>query len=100
MPDKMETPTAKEYANLVRLLHQRYQDLGDTLARQAAWALEDAKQRAQEAKHVIEMYLATFAHWHVNRGDGTDACKACGLDLRDKIHGTTSYEAAKARSAK
>ena len=58
---------------------------------------EQAEKRAQESERDVKQYLATFAHWHVNRGDGTDACKACGLDLRDKIHSTTSYEAAKAR---
>ena len=25
-------------------------------------------------------------HSHVNLGDGTDACKRCGLDLRNDIH--------------
>lgn len=27
-----------------------------------------------------------FKHRHVNRADGTDACRECGLDLRDMIH--------------
>lgn len=30
-----------ERIELIRLLHQRYQDLGDTLARKAAWAIEE-----------------------------------------------------------
>ena len=31
-----------ERAELIRLLHQRYTDTGDTLARKAAWALEQS----------------------------------------------------------
>ena len=33
-----------------------------------------------------DRYLIAFAHIHVNKGDGTDICKQCGLDLRDQIH--------------
>ena len=33
-----------------------------------------------------ERYVATFQHFHINKGDGSDACGQCGLDLRDKIH--------------
>src|SRR3990167_1924154 len=60
----------------------------DLSASQSALAdKEREKQRLIEA----------FAHWHVNAGDGTDRCKACGLDLRNEIHASSSYEAAKAR---
>ena len=27
-----------------------------------------------------------FQHYHINKQDGTDTCKRCGLDLRDGIH--------------
>lgn len=29
---------------------------------------------------------AKFQHYHVNNGDGTDACRECGFDLRDRVH--------------
>ena len=44
--------TPAEIENLIRLLNQRYQDLGDTLARKAADAL--AEQRAGKDKEEIE----------------------------------------------
>ncbi len=41
---------------------------------------------SEQARERIEKLESTFRHTHVNSGDGTDACKECGLDLRDKIH--------------
>lgn len=29
---------------------------------------------------------STFRHYHVNNGNGDDACRQCGLDLRDAVH--------------
>ncbi len=40
---------------------------------------EADKQRIKELED-------TFSHYHVNAQNGTDACKECGLDLRDIIH--------------
>ena len=34
-------PSDKHDSELIRLLHQRYQDMGDMLARKAAWRLEE-----------------------------------------------------------
>jgi hypothetical protein len=31
-------------------------------------------------------YHKAFHHYHVSSNDGTDICKQCGLDLRNKIH--------------
>ena len=47
-------PTPDEVAELTRLLHQRYQDLGDTLARKAAWALESLSPPAGMVIAVVE----------------------------------------------
>ena len=59
----------------------------------AANALERRDEDADEL-------IAAFAHYHINAGDGTDACKACGLDLRDSIHSTTSLQAARSRKTR
>ena len=43
-----ETPETLELENIIRLLHQRYWDMGDGLARKAAWALEDLRRLAKQ----------------------------------------------------
>jgi len=40
------------------------------------------------ANEEIELFRRTFHHFHINRQDGTDTCKECGLDLRNPIHFT------------
>ena len=42
-------------------------------------ALEASQREAAEL-------LNAFRHTHGNKQDGTDLCKYCGLDLRNKIH--------------
>jgi len=52
--------------------------------------LEDERRMYIEEKSLfrqqIEQLEDTFKHYHVNKGDGTDTCKECGLNLRDSIH--------------
>ena len=40
-------------------------------------------------RHFVEFVNeleSLLAHYHVSSNDGTDICKECGLDLRNKIH--------------
>lgn len=34
----------------------------------------------------VRLLRNTFRHYHVARGDDSDLCKQCGLDLRHEIH--------------
>lgn len=47
------------------------------IIREAEHALEHAQQPWRESLP---------QHFHVNAQDGTDACKDCGLDLRNPVH--------------
>lgn len=42
-----------------------------------------AELRSAQAEN--ERLLGAFRHWHVNNGTN-DACRQCGLDLRDEVH--------------
>lgn len=39
-----------------------------------------------DAKKDAERLAIASAHYHVNKQDGTDTCKQCGLDLRERVH--------------
>ena len=50
------------------------------------------KERAERAeaerdalRRDVRQYLKAFVHYHVNNGTD-DACKQCGLDLRNPVH--------------
>jgi len=54
--------------------------------------LHDAIVRAERAeaerdalRRDVRQYLKAFVHYHVNNGTD-DACKQCGLDLRNPVH--------------
>ena len=53
-------PTPDEVAALIRLLHQRYQHMGDSLARKAAWALESLSPAARMAGETPETDAKKF----------------------------------------
>lgn len=44
------------------------------------------KSALEAAQRDAEELLNAFRHAHGNRQDGTDICKYCGLDLRNKVH--------------
>lgn len=59
LTNKTVTLTDSERANLVRLLHQRYVDVADTLARKAAYEIESlmAKEPQKEAREALASRL-------------------------------------------
>ena len=42
--------------------------------------------RIRDLEAEVDQMRETFGHYHVNAGDGSDACRQCGLDLRNPIH--------------
>lgn len=104
----MSVETPGYASNLVRLLHQRYRDMGDTLARQAAWEIErltitrPEELRAEPSKddRLIELAdvlrnLAVFAKDMTDADIGRCADAAAILDGKATQSPHASAEAPK-----
>ncbi len=65
---------------------KRIADLEDE-ARDHSKQWDKAVDTTQALHTEVDRLRAVFGHIHVSKGEsGTDACRECGLDIRDSIH--------------
>ena len=76
-------PSDKHDSELIRLLHQRYQDMGDMLARKAAWRLEELTPSA--AGVAPQAHAKRDSIGEVSHMDGNSAPSPTASTSRDAV---------------